>query len=108
MVSGNQAEDLKARLVAIAARLPEVSRRPGGERGRHLAFIVGKKTFAYFTDDHHGDGRLALICRAPGGDQAALVSADPSRFFVPLTSAIGAGLGCGSTLASWTGLRWRS
>jgi len=83
MVLGRPAEDVKARLVAIADRLPEVLRRPGGEGGRHLAFTVGKKTFAYFTDDHHGDGRLALICRAPGGDQAALVSADPSRFFVP-------------------------
>ena len=34
-------------------------------------------------DDHHGDGRFAIWCAAPAGDQARLVDADPERFFVP-------------------------
>jgi hypothetical protein len=46
-------------LRAVCARLPEVEERIGGEGGRHIAFIVRKRTFAYFNDDHHGDGRLA-------------------------------------------------
>ena len=45
--------------------------------------MVRKKTFAYFTDDHHGDGRLALICKAPLGEQGALVSSWPEQYFVP-------------------------
>lgn len=45
--------------------------------------MVRKKTFAYFTDDHHGDGRLSLICRAHLGEQAALVAAQPESFYVP-------------------------
>lgn len=45
--------------------------------------MVRKRTFAYFTDDHHGDGRLALICKAPPGDQTALVSVQPAQYFVP-------------------------
>jgi hypothetical protein len=45
--------------------------------------MVKAKTFAYFTEDHHGDGRLALICKAPPGEQEALVGSDPERFFIP-------------------------
>jgi hypothetical protein len=77
------ANQCKKRLSAIAARLPEASHRAGGEHGRHIAFVVRNKTFAYFTDDHHGDGRLSLIFRAPPGEQAALVASEPQRFFVP-------------------------
>jgi len=34
-------------------------------------------------DDHHGDGVLALWCAAPIGAQAAMLEADPERFFRP-------------------------
>jgi hypothetical protein len=71
------------RLRAISAELPEVTERPGGEGGRHIGFVVRGRTFAYFTNDHHGDGRLALSCKAPPGVQAALVTAEPQKFFVP-------------------------
>jgi hypothetical protein len=67
----------------ITAGLPESCSRPGGEKGRHIAFTVRTKTFAYFTDDHHGDGRLAVICRASLGEQTALTASEPNRFFVP-------------------------
>jgi hypothetical protein len=36
-----------------------------------------------FMDNHHHDGRLALWCAAAAGVQAALVDADPDRYFVP-------------------------
>lgn len=42
-----------------------------------------KKTVATFTDNHHGDGRVALVCPAPPGVQADLVEQEPHRFFVP-------------------------
>ena len=71
------------RLRAACAELPEVEERAGGEHGRHVAFVVRRKTFGYFTNDHHGDGRLALICKVPSGGHAALVASDPERFFVP-------------------------
>jgi hypothetical protein len=60
-----------------------VEERPGGEHGRHIEFVVRGKTFAYLTDDHHGDGHLALTVKAPSGEQDALVSSDPVRYFVP-------------------------
>ena len=46
-------------------------------------FRVRDKMFAMYVDDHHGDGRVALWCKAPPGAQEVLVGADPERFFVP-------------------------
>jgi phosphoribosylglycinamide formyltransferase-1 len=77
------ARQCKARLAKICDGLPETGQRPGGEGGRHVAYMVRNKTFAYFTDDHHGDGRLALICKAPPGEQPALIASGPLQFFVP-------------------------
>ena len=36
-----------------------------------------------YSDNHHGDGRIALWCKAPSGAQEILVAADPLHFFVP-------------------------
>jgi hypothetical protein len=38
---------------------------------------------AYYTFDHHGDGRVALLCKAGPGEQGRMVEDDPRRFFVP-------------------------
>lgn len=72
-----------SRLRTVCRELPEVEERAGGEQGRHIAFIVRKRTFGYFTDDHHGDGRLALMVKAAPGAQNALVASDGERYFVP-------------------------
>ena len=42
-----------------------------------------KRSFATVWNNHHGDGRYALICAAPDGMQAMLVETDPERFYVP-------------------------
>ena len=75
--------ELRERLAEICESLPEVVRRPGGDHDQHDGYLVRKKTFAYFTDNEHGDGRLALLVKAPPGEQEALVGADAERFFVP-------------------------
>src|SRR5512134_2664005 len=74
------ARDALARLRKIIAAWPETS-----ERLSHGAptFWGGKKTFAMFLDDHHGDGRIAIWCKLPPGAQQELVEADPETFFVP-------------------------
>jgi hypothetical protein len=46
-------------------------------------FWGGKKTFASFHDNHHGDGRVALWLKLPPGAQEELVEARPKLFFVP-------------------------
>ena len=70
----------RERLSSICLALPEVSER--AEDG-HVVFLVRRKTFAYFLNNHHGDGRVALWVPAPEGAQAGLVAAAPEHYFVP-------------------------
>jgi hypothetical protein len=72
-------QDARQRVLAICSALREVT--ASGEH--HVAFTVRGRRFAYYLDDHHGDGRLALNCKVPPGDMEALVSLDPRRYFVP-------------------------
>ena len=37
------------------------------------SWFVGKKQFAVFSNEHHHDGRLAVVCAAPEGMQRMLV-----------------------------------
>ena len=46
-------------------------------------FWGGKKTFASFQDNHHGDGRVALWVKSDADTQEGLVEANPDVFFVP-------------------------
>lgn len=69
------------RLRDICGALPEVSERVS--HGAVTFFVRGKRTLCYLTDDHHGDGRLALVCAAPPGVQDELIRSDPERFFRP-------------------------
>ena len=46
--------------------------------------IVKGKKFAYFTEDHHGDGKIALLVKISGADeQAALIEMDEDRYYRP-------------------------
>jgi len=65
----------------ICLAFPEASERPS--HGEPTFFVGGKRSFATLWDNHHGDGRLALLCAAPAGMQTAFVEADPERFFIP-------------------------
>ena len=42
-----------------------------------------KKTFAYFLDNHHGDGIVAVTGKVLPGDNKALAEAQPKRFYLP-------------------------
>ena len=48
-------------------------------------FRVRNKMFATFAsaDNHHGNGRDAVWCKAAPGNQDFMVRAAPDRFFVP-------------------------
>jgi predicted DNA-binding protein (MmcQ/YjbR family) len=59
---------------------------PGAEReynGQHAAFRIRKRTFAYYLDDHHGDGIVAVTCKVLPGDNTALVASHPKKFYIP-------------------------
>ena len=69
-----------AQLTKICLSFPEATR----ERYReHASFVVKKKIFAYYLDNHHGDGIVAVTCKALPGDNARLVEAEPTRFYLP-------------------------
>ncbi|MGA7410993.1 MAG: MmcQ/YjbR family DNA-binding protein [Bryobacteraceae bacterium] len=51
--------------------------------GSHAAFLVRKKTFAYYLDNHHGDGIVAITCKVAPGDNQLLAKAQPERFYLP-------------------------
>jgi hypothetical protein len=72
-------EQALRQLTEICDSLPEVD----ASGDQHVAFTVRKKNFAYFLDDHHGDGRLALNCKAAPGRNTTLADEDPARFFIP-------------------------
>jgi hypothetical protein len=68
------------RLSRICMALPEAEREL---RNGHAGFKVKKKTFAYFLNDHHGDGIVSVTCKVAPGDHTALVAAQPQRFYLP-------------------------
>ena len=81
MVAHKSFEDPRvSRLTEIALALPETTRQVYGS---HAQFLVRKKTFAYFLDNHHGDGIVGVTCKVMPGENNALVAAQPRRFYLP-------------------------
>ena len=73
---------LLGRVRELAMALPEVDEVTS--HGMPCFGIVKGKKFAYFTQDHHGDGKTALLVKISGGDeQAALIEMDEDRYYRP-------------------------
>jgi hypothetical protein len=68
------------RLSAICLGLPQAMRE---DQGSHASFKVGKKIFAYYLNDHHGDGIVSICCRVLPGDNVRLIAANPRKFHMP-------------------------
>ena len=69
-----------ARLMKICLALPEAVQEAAS---RHATFLVRKEVFAYYLNDHHGDGIVSVCCKVLPGDNEALVAAHPARFYMP-------------------------
>src|SRR5690348_11059347 len=75
------AEDPRlSRLTNIALTFPETTRQIYGS---HAQFLVRKKTFAYFLNNHHGDGIVSITCKVLPGENQTLAAAQPNRFYLP-------------------------
>ncbi|MFZ4383242.1 MAG: formyltransferase family protein, partial [Sandarakinorhabdus sp.] len=73
---------LLARVRGLALNLPAAAEKLS--HGSPGFFVEGGKFFAYFSDNHHGDGITALLLKVSGLDEAAmLIEQDPDRFFRP-------------------------
>ena len=46
-------------------------------------FFVKKRVFAMCSINHHNDGHIAVVVPAAIGVQAALIEADPEKFYRP-------------------------
>jgi len=75
--------NIDPRLREICLGLPEAEEELVGLSLEHAKFRVRGKVFTRFHDNHHGDGIVAIVCKAPAGMQSMLVESDPTRFFVP-------------------------
>lgn len=49
----------------------------------HARFQVRGKTFAWYLDDHHGDGIVSVSARMPLGENREVVALDPARYYLP-------------------------
>jgi len=76
----SQEDERLTRLTKICLGFPRAEREV---QGLHASFTAKKKTFAYFVNDHHGDGIVGVWCKVLPGDNAALTKADPKRFYMP-------------------------
>jgi hypothetical protein len=71
----------RQRVVDLCGKLPDARVETAGTR--HLAFKVNGKAFGYYCHDHHGDGVIAVWCKAPPGEQARLRAERPAVYFAP-------------------------
>jgi hypothetical protein len=80
MPDANKKRERLERLSKICLALPSVTRE---NQGSHATFRVGKKVFAYYLNDHHGDGIVSVCCKVLPGDNERLIVANPRKFYMP-------------------------
>jgi len=68
------------KLAKVCMALPGVTKK---EMHGHMAFKVGKKTFAYYLNDHRGDGIVSVCCKVLAGDNKRLIDANSRKFYMP-------------------------
>jgi predicted DNA-binding protein (MmcQ/YjbR family) len=74
-------EDFRlTRVTKVTLTFPETSRHIYGS---HAQFLVQKKTFAYFLNNHHGDGIVGITCKVLPDESKALIEAQSERFYSP-------------------------
>lgn len=71
-------EQVRIRAMALPSAQETVS------HGMACFGVIKGKKFAWVSNDHHGDGRVALLVKISGADeQEQLIESDPIRFFRP-------------------------
>lgn len=74
------ADERRDRVTSICLTLPEAAY---AFRGSHAIYTVRKKVFAYYMNNHHGDGKVCVAAKVAPGDNTALTKAQPRRFYLP-------------------------
>jgi predicted DNA-binding protein (MmcQ/YjbR family) len=68
------------KLTDICLALPSAERSLSGS---HATYRVRAKVFAYFLDDHHGDGIVSVCVKSELGENVDRVRRDPERYYLP-------------------------
>ncbi len=75
-------DHLTAQVRALALDLPEAEETLS--HGMPCFGIIKGKKFAYVSNDHHGDGKVALLVKISGvEEQAMLIERDEDRYYRP-------------------------
>ena len=69
-----------SKLAKVCLTFPEATRE---DHGSHATFRVRKRVFAYFLDNHHGDGKVSVCCKMTAGENRELAGLDPEKFYIP-------------------------
>lgn len=111
---GTSPEWLTGQVRERAMALPEAEESLS--HGMPCFGIIKGKKFAWVSNDHHGDGKTALLVKISGPDeQAHLIETDPERYYRPAYFGgdwIGIRLDLGDTdwdaVTDWLARSWRS
>jgi phosphoribosylglycinamide formyltransferase-1 len=71
----------RAKVTDICLALP--SAESATTHSDHAIFRVRGKVFAYFLDDHHGDGIVSVCVKSELGENVDRVRRDPERYYLP-------------------------
>lgn len=80
MIGSDRNRERLEKLAKVCMALPGVTKK---EMHGHMAFKVGKKTFAYYLNDHHGDGIVSVCCKVLAGDNKRLIDTNSRKFYMP-------------------------
>src|SRR5579863_3899270 len=80
MAKETRTHERLAKVTELCLVLPAATRK---DKGDHASFSVGKKIFAYYLNDHHGDGVVSICCKALAGDNVRLIEVNPRKFYMP-------------------------
>ena len=73
-------ETKRERVTAICRALPGAEHV---DQGDHTTYRVRGKVFAYFLDDHHGDGIVSVCVKSQRGENVDRARLEPERFYLP-------------------------
>lgn len=79
-LSRAQAEARLKRVRKLAFEMPETSEAIS--HGAPVWWVGGKRTFLWFSDNHHGSGITGIIVKLSGAEEhRMLIEADPALFY---------------------------
>ena len=80
MASTPKIDLLLERIAGICCAFPEAKAQ---KQGDHADFRVRKKVFAYFLNDHHGDGIVSVCIKTERFKNGDLARSSPELFYLP-------------------------